>query len=130
MPAILRHFVCVLFAVTALAGCYNKPVRHLASDAAMIKVGESTRNDVLTYLGEPDEQIILGSGTEKWIYREYERSMVKDAPMVGKYFGKPDWGMVTLIIKNNIVTECRYGAWESDSHDWADDFDWQEEKGE
>jgi len=130
MVAIFRHIVCVLFAVTVLAGCYGKPVRHLASDAALIKVGESNRNDVLTYLGEPDEQVVLGGGAEQWVYREYEDNIVKNAPLVGKYFGKPDYGTVTLKIQDNVVTECTYGSWESDSRDWEDDFDWQEDKGD
>jgi hypothetical protein len=128
MVAFFRHIVWVLLAATALAGCYGKPVRHLASDAALIKVGESTRNDVLTYLGEPDEQVVLGGGAEQWVYREYEENIVKKAPLVGKYFGKPDYGTVTLKIQDNVVTECVYGSWESDNRDWADDFGWQEEK--
>ncbi|MFV0436270.1 MAG: hypothetical protein ACK5PS_02600 [Desulfopila sp.] len=129
MSVILRHVVWALLTVTALTGCYNTPVRHLASDAALIRVGESTRTDVLTYLGEPDEQDVLGKGTEKWIYREYERSVVKDAPLVGKYFGKPDWNQVTVILTDNVVTECTYGAWESENDAWADDFGWQEDNG-
>lgn len=125
----LRYVLCILVALTALAGCY-KPVRHLASDAVLIKVGESNRNDVLTYLGEPDEQVILGNGVERWLYREYEHNLVKEAPVVGKYFGKPDYGTVTVTITGDVVTECVYGGWESDSRDWQDDFGWQEEKGD
>jgi len=130
MPVICRLLFCILLSLFTLAGCYNTPVRHLASDAILIKVGESKRNDVLTYLGEPDDQIILGNGEEKWVYREYENSIVKEAPVVGKYFGEPDYGTVTVIIKDNVVTDCTYGGWESDDRGWANDFDWQEEKGE
>lgn len=130
MLAIFRYVICGLLTVFTLSGCYNTPVRHLASDSAMIKVGESKRNDVLTYLGEPDEQVILGNGVEKWMYKEYEHSMVKKAPMVGKYFGKPDYGTVAVTITNDLVTDITYGAWESDSGDWADDFSWQKKKGD
>ncbi len=128
MPVNLRYFICVVLTALVLSGCYNTPVRHLASDAALIKVGESTRNDVLTYLGEPDEQFILKDGEERWLYTEFEHSMVKDAPYVGKYFGEPDYGTVTVKIQNDIVTECVYDGWEYNSDDWADDFDWQEKK--
>jgi hypothetical protein len=114
--------------VFAVSGCYNKPVRHLASDAALIKIGESNRNDVLTYLGEPDEQVILGKGMEKWVFTEYEDSAFKNAPVVGKYFGEPDYGTVTIILKDNVVVDCVYGAWEFDSQAWTDDFDWQEKR--
>lgn len=125
----LNRFACVVLLLAALGGCY-KPVRHLASDAALIRVGESTRNDVLTYLGEPDEQHVAGGGVEKWVYREHEQNVVKDAPVIGKYFGKPDYGTLTVTITDNVVTECGFGAWESDRRKWADDFDWQEEKGD
>lgn len=130
MSAVFRSCFVLFLAAVALSGCYGKPVRHLASDAALIKVGESNRNDVLTYLGEPDEQVVLGGGVERWVYREYEDSVVKKAPVVGKYFGKPNYGTVTLLIRGDVVAECTYGGWESDSRDWADDFDWQEEKGD
>lgn len=126
MPAMFRWLVCLVLAAFALAGCYNTPVRHLASDAALIKVGESGPDDVLTYLGEPDEQTVLAAGVEKWVYTEYEKSMVKDAPLVGKYFGEPNYGTLTVIMKKGVVVECVYGAWEDSDRDWADDFKWQE----
>lgn len=124
MVAMFRLLIPILLATFALSGCYNKPVRHLASDAALIQVGVSHREDVLTYLGEPDEQIVLDDGVEKWVYTEYERSALKNAPMVGKYFGEPNSGTVIVLIKGNEVTECRYGAQLQDSS-WANDFDWQ-----
>jgi hypothetical protein len=116
----------LLVSVVLLTGCYSTPVRHLSSDAMLIKVGESTRKDVLTYLGEPDEQEVIAAGVEKWTYREEERSTLKSAPMVGKYFGAHNYGIVTVILKNDIVVACVYGAYEHDELDWSDDFDWQE----
>jgi hypothetical protein len=126
MSVISRSLICVVLVAFTLTGCYTTPVRHLASDAALIKVGESKRNDVLIYLGEPDERIVLGDGEEKWLYKEYEHSMVKEAPLVGKYFGKPNYGTLAVTLKNEIVTGCAYGAWESDDDAWKDDFGWQE----
>ena len=130
MTVMCRSAVTVLFALFFLAGCYNTPVRHLASDAALIKVGESGRNDVLTFLGEPDEQIILGDNMEKWVFTEYENSMVKNAPVVGKYFGEPNYGVVTVVIKDDVVVDCDYSAWEHDDDSWTDDFEWQEKRSD
>lgn len=126
MSLVLRSLICLVFVSLAITGCYSKPVRHLASDAALIKAGESSREDVLTYLGEPDEQEVLAEGVEKWVFREYESSMLKSTPVVGKYFGPPNYGTVTVILKNNIVVKCVYGAYDHEELDWADDFDWQE----
>ena len=123
-----RYMLYLLLVAVLLSGCYNKPVRHLASDVALRKAGESSRDDVLTFLGEPDEQIILEPGLEKWVYTEYEKSMFKEAPLVGRYFGDPNYGTVTIILEDNVVRQCVYGSWESDDYAWADDFDWQEKK--
>lgn len=128
MPSMFRWLICVVFTAFLLTGCYNKPVRHLASDVALLKIGESGRDDVLTFLGEPDEQIVLKDGVEKWVFTEYEKSALKEAPVVGKYFGKPNYGKVTVILKNNIVVDCIYGAWKHNDNAWADDFDWQEKQ--
>lgn len=127
MSLAIRTLICLLLSVSLLSGCYRKPVRHLASDAALIKAGQSSREDVLTFLGEPDEQIIIQEGVEKWVFKEYENSALKSAPVVGKYFGKPDYGTVTVIIKDNTVVKCVYGAYDHEEMGWADDFHWQEQ---
>ncbi len=126
MFAAMRNLFCLISILFILSGCYSTPVRHLASDIALIKPGESTREDVLTYLGEPDEQEIIGQGAEKWVFQEYESSALKDAPLVGKYFGTKDYGIVTVILKDNVVVDCIYGAFDEDAMDWASDFGWQE----
>lgn len=128
MIPVTRFVLLVLAAAVLLTGCYNKPVRHLASDAVLVQVGSSDREEVLTYLGEPDEQELLADGTEKWLYREYENSMTKSAPLVGKYFGPKNYGTVTVLFKDGVVVKCVYGAYDHDELDWAEDFDWQETK--
>lgn len=126
MPSVFRYLILLLASAFLLSGCYTKPVRHLASDVVLIKVGESDREEVLTYLGEPDEQEVLAAGVEKWIYKEEEHSALKKAPMVGRYFGAPDYGTVTIVFKGDIVVECLYGEYDHEELDWADDFEWQE----
>ncbi len=126
MFPVARYTILILSTVLILSGCYTTPVRHLASDVGLIEVGQSSREEVLTFLGEPDDQEVIGEGVEKWTYREYESSMVKSAPLVGKYFGPKNYGTVTVIIKNDVVVKCVYGAYDHKEFDWADDFDWQE----
>lgn len=126
MFGMFKKFILVLLLSFALGGCFNRPVRHLASDASLLKAGVSTREDALAYLGEPDQQIELGHGIEKWVYTSVERSMLKSTPVVGKYFGKPNRGMITVILKNDKVAKCVYGAYDSNALDWTKDFDWEE----
>ena len=120
--SILAVLVMLLF----LPACYNKSIRHLASDASLIEVGRSTRTDVLTYLGEPDLQRRLGDGREEWVFVEEKVSSLQRAPVVGTYFAGRGYDKVFIILENDIVQSCQFREFEDGEFDWADDFDWQE----
>lgn len=124
------YFLMLLVAVAlaTISGCYNKPVRHLASDVALLKVGQSTEEDVLIFLGEPDEQQEVAAGIEKWLYRDKEMSFVEKTPLVGKRLGSPEYKLVVVTLSNKIVTDVIYSASDADDLDWADDYPWQEKK--
>lgn len=128
MLSMFRCSMVLLVAVFLLGGCYNTPVRNLASDAVMIKPGQSTRDDVLTFLGEPDEQQVVGEGVEKWLYREETASTLEKTPYVGKYFGTPGYGRVVVTLKGDTVIDINYDAHDDDEHGWADDYSWQEKE--
>ena len=125
MPTFLR-IILSLFLLTALSGCYNTPVRHLASDVVLIDVGTSSRSDVLIYLGEPDEQVIVGDGVERWLYRDEVKTLLEDTPWVGKYAGTPEDVQVVVVLENDVVTECVFSDVDKDDLAWQDDFKWQE----
>jgi len=122
------NFFLLLLALVALSGCYTTPVRHLAADVALLKVGESTEEDVLIFLGAPDKQQELGAGVEKWLYNDKHMTLLEKAPLVGKRLGSPEYRQVVVTIKNKIVTEVVYSSSDADDAGWADDFSWQEKK--
>jgi hypothetical protein len=123
------NVVLLLFlALVAISGCYNTPVRHLAADVALLKVGESTEEDVLIFLGAPDERQELAGGEEKWLYNDKHMTFLEKAPLVGKRIGSPEYRQVVLTLKNKIVTEVVYSSSDADDLGWADDFSWQEKK--
>lgn len=128
MTFTLRIFFILVATVFILSGCYNKPVRHLASDAALLKVGESTSEDVLIYLGDPDEQKTVADGVEKWLYKKEERTFFEKIPYAGKQFGAPEYSQVVVTIVKGIVTDCTFSLTDEDDLDWADDYSWQEKK--
>lgn len=125
MPSFRR--CCLIFLATALllGGCYHHPVRNLASDVLLIKVGQSTGDDVLTYLGEPDEQKVVDKGVEQWTYREKSATIMEKTPVVGRYLGDPAVGEVIVTLKDNVVVDSRYQARDADEDSWKDDFPWQ-----
>jgi hypothetical protein len=118
----------ILVMLMFLPACYNKSIRHLASDASLIEVGSSTRTDVLTYLGEPDLQRRLDDSREEWVFVEEKVSTLQRAPVVGTYFDGRGYDKVFIILENDIVQSCQFREFEDDEFDWADDFDWQENK--
>ena len=113
-----------LVALLLLSGCYNKSVRHLASDASLIKVGSSTREDVLTYLGEPDAQRDLGNGREEWVFIEEKPSELQRAPVVGGYFDGKGFDKVFIVLENDIVQSCQFRDFADDEFDWAKESFW------
>lgn len=115
----------MLLAAFSLSGCYITPVRHLAADIALVQVGQSTREDVLIFLGDPDEQQVLGDGVEKWLYMQTKLSTVEKTPLVGKYFGAPEVNRVLITFTNGIVSDSVFSSSDKDELDWADDYSWQ-----
>ncbi len=128
MASRIYSFFLVVVTVFALAGCYTTPVRHLSADAALLQAGKSTRQDVLVFLGDPDEQQELAEGVEKWLYKEKDTSFFEKTPLVGRYLGAPTYNQVVVTFRNGIVTESVYSYSDQDDLDWANDFSWQEKK--
>ncbi len=107
-----RILLCCLTALL-FTGCMNTPVRHLASDASLVTPGTSTRNDVLTYLGDPDERQEKGIGPDRWFYYEEQRSAIQRTFFVGKWFGPKSVSRIIVTFDGDIVTDIQYNASES-----------------
>ena len=123
-----RVFVLLLVALVGLSGCYTRPVRHLASDVALLKVGTSTQEDVLVFLGEPDEQQMVSEGVERWLYLKEDKTLFERTPFIGKHIGSPQYSRVVVTLTKGIVSDCVFSVTDEDDFDWADDFDWQEKE--
>lgn len=128
MFPILRpvFYVLVYLLAIFIAGCSGTPTRHLVSDVCMIKTGQTSRQEVLALMGEPDSKRMVSSGVEEWVYYEEDRSMMQDTPLVGGVFDANGYNMVRIIITEDTVASCRYSGFESDEFDWKDDYSWQE----
>lgn len=127
MTALLRTLALCLILVVA-GGCASKPVRHLASDASLIKPGVSTKEDVLTFLGDPDAQQDISATSERWIYYEERPSSLQKTPFFGRFFNAEGYSQIVVTFEGDSVTDCRYSAYDSDEYDWSDDYSWQEKR--
>jgi hypothetical protein len=128
MPSLCRFCILLLAALFLFMGCSNRPVRHLASDVSLITIGKSSRDEVLTYLGEPDSQRMVSADTEQWAYFEEKKSLLQKTPLIGKVFNPNGYGMILITFKGNLVIGCRYSAYDKDEFDWAGDYSWQDKK--
>ncbi len=109
-------------------GCYNKTIRHLASDAVLIETGGSLRNDVLTYLGEPDSIRMLEDDKEEWRYVEERPGTLQAVPLIGRYFGGGYYEILTVVLHNDIVQSSRFREFSDDDFDWAERYSPEEKE--
>ena len=114
--------------ILLLSGCYTKQVRHLASDAALVKPGQSTRREVLQLLGQPDGHRMISPGVEEFVYYENRRSSLGRMPLVGSWVGPEGYEMMIITLDHDTVKECEFRVFSEDDQSWKDDFTWDEVK--
>lgn len=93
-----------------LAGCagVSTPVRHLSSDVCLVMPESTTRQEVLSFLGEPDRKIVTGEKSEVWIYQEASKSFLKKIPWLGENLGSQNFETVTVSFEGDLVKTCLY----------------------
>lgn len=109
-----------------LSGCFNKPVRHLASDASLIKTGESTRMDVLQYLGEPNGRRTVAPGVEEYVYHEGKRNLLQRMPMVGSMMDDEGYELLIITLTGDLVTDAEFRTFTKGEMDRFEGFTWNE----
>ena len=122
------RIIGIFTTLVLLVSCGGTPVRHLASDASLVVVGSSTKSDVLTVLGDPDDQQVESDTVERWIYHEERASGFQKTPYVGKMFGVKSHSRIIVTFKGDIVSDCKYFSYDPHEFDWSDDYSWQEKK--
>jgi len=112
---------CFFAALSILVGCSSKPVRHLASDAALVEPGKSTRQDVLRYLGKPDRQRSVSPGVEEYVYYNEQKVFWAGLPFVGGMADPESYEMILVTLDGDMVTDCDFLIHKEDDKDWAAD---------
>jgi len=117
----MQRFVFLsLVVLLFLAGCSSKPVRHLASDAALIKPG-STREDVSRYLGEPDRRRTLSPTLEEYVYYNERKGFLGGLPLVGEQLDPTSYEMILVTLDGDTVTDCNFLIHKANDRDWTAD---------
>jgi len=119
-------FCCLL--ISFLGGCQSKQIRHLASDAALITPEQTTKGELISYLGQPDAHRKISDNIWEFIYFEDKRSLIDKTPFIGDLSSSDDYEMLRIIITNDKVTECEFSSFDKNDQKWADDFTWEDIK--
>lgn len=100
----------MLLAVAVLtAGCMKgEPVRHLASEVCLIAPEKTSKQEVITYLGMPDEIQQMADKDEVWVYYQVERSLLRKTPYIGDQLGYEQYDVVTVTFIGDMVATCVY----------------------
>lgn len=105
-----RFVVCLCLLAFVGTGCfYRDPVRHLSSDICLI-TPNLTQQEVLAYLGSPDEKQ-KGEQGEIWIYREVKQSLLRKTPYIGDKLGSENYDVATIHFVGDVVSACLYRAY-------------------
>ncbi len=124
---ILLLFI-LLFSIQSLSGCSSKPTRHLVSDVAMISAGNTSREEVLKLMGDPDSKRMLNADVEEWVYYEEKSATLEGTPLFDGVFDPEGYDMVLITFSGDIVKTCHYRGHDDDEFDWKDDYSWQDIK--
>lgn len=92
----------------SLSGCARKNVRHLASDASLVVPEQTTREQVLSYLGQPDEHYATADGGETWVYYALRKDFLAKTPYIGDRIGEQQYETVRVTFNGDVVRTCEF----------------------
>jgi len=107
MYSVRRLFLIVCVGIMLTACSSTTYVRHLASDASLIVPLQTTRKEVLNYLGPPDYQLKLANSIE-WIYFQGNKSLLRKTPYIGYKFGREDYDLLEIFLQDSVVQSRVY----------------------
>ena len=116
----------LMLTLLLLGGCHTKQVRHLASDASLIKPGQTTLKEAQRYLGEPDGRREVAPGVSELVYYEDRPGLFGTMPLLGSWTGPTGYEMIILTVENDIVTHSEFRNYNQSERKWMEDFTWKE----
>jgi hypothetical protein len=99
---------CLLGVLTTGCAGGATPVRYLSSDVCLVMPASTTRQEVLSFLGEPDRKITTAEEGELWLYQKVNKSFAKKMPLLGDRLGRQDYETVSVTFVGDLVKTCLY----------------------
>ena len=104
---VMAFALCAML-LMGITGCAKKNVRHLASEVCLVNPEKTTKEQVLTYLGQPDEQYEMADGGETWIYYDVQKTALRNTPYIGDKIGEKKYETVKVTFRGDIVQTSVY----------------------
>jgi hypothetical protein len=114
-----RNVLRVLLLGLLLAGCHRQPVRHLSSDVCLLLPGQTTRQEVLAFLGSPEQRRLDPIEGETWIYYQVKKSFFRKAPYLGGKMGEEHYDVVTVTFQGDLIRTCAYRSFDEEEFNKA-----------
>lgn len=121
----MKRSITILLAILLLAGCSSKPVRHLASDAALIQSGKTTLTEVQQYLGEPKGVREISPGVKEYVYSEDTISFWGKMPVLGSMVGPSGYEMIILTVQDEVVKSVVFRNFNEKDREWVKHYNWE-----
>lgn len=108
--SLIQATVLIVIVSLVAGGCGGKTTqtRQLASDVCLVMPDSTTRQEVISFLGEPDKKISKGENLETWLYLDVRKSFSKKMPLIGKNLGHENYETVIVTFEADLVRTCLY----------------------
>jgi len=112
MKRLTWTFISLTLVITLalnLSSCASKePVCHIASDISLIIPNQTSKAEILSYLGPPAQKKSLPNNEEEWLYFQSYNSLLRTVPLVGKKMGDCQFDLAIIKFKGDIVSSSQY----------------------
>lgn len=122
----MRNILILAALLMLVGGCYSKQVRHLASDASLVKPGVTSKKELYQYLGEPNGRRQVSESEVEYVYYEDLPGFLGHMPPFSNWVDGEGYEMIVIMLKDDVVTRCEFRTFKEADQDWIDDFTWEE----
>ncbi|MFZ5994015.1 MAG: hypothetical protein ACOYU4_03370 [Thermodesulfobacteriota bacterium] len=98
-------FMIVLFLLLA---CSGPSVKYYASDACLVKKGETTKKDIMALFGRPSSVENRPDGSECWYYNNEKKDLMGKIPYLGEKLSKKEIETIKIEFAGEVVSNCYY----------------------
>lgn len=105
----LTEVITIISLGLCLTGCAaTAQTKHLSSDVCLVMPESTTKAEVLSFLGDPDQKKTSPDGDETWYYHKENKDFIRTVPLIGEKLGTLNYETVAISFMGNKVRTCIY----------------------